>query len=698
MSINIAAVSYATAALAFLFLGVSLLIGSRGRPQGVVLALAGVLSALWAAAAVYGTADGEAAIMLANLLEPARSAIWFAFLLQVLRLLGPTAQEGGRNPFQNRLAAALLSYSLLLLALTVYVHAWSRGEAAQLVFFSDIVGRVVLAVAGLVLVEQLFRNTSPEQRWGIKYLCLGLGGMFAYDFFLYSDAMLFRHIDVNLWAARGIVDALTVPLIMVSAARNPQWELDVHISRRIAFHTVALLGAGVYLLFMAAAGYYIRVFGGNWGMVLQVAFLFGAATVLLAVFFSGTLRARLRVFLSKHFFHYKYDYREEWLRFTRTLSEGNPGLRLREHSIRAVADLVESPSGALWMSRDGGPFSRVAHWNLPTAEGVEALDSAFSRYLEQRQWVINLDEYDDQPELYAGLALPQWLSSIPRAWLVVPLILHERLLGFMVLERSLGQVTFNWEVSDLLKTAARQAASNLAQMEASDALMVARQFESFNRMTAFVVHDLKNLVAQLSLLLSNAQKHKHNPEFQDDMISTVENSVQRMTRMLTQLRSDNAEATLSSVDLGALLQAAIDSKSAYRLKPQLRVEHPGLSVRAERERLLRVVGHVIQNAIEATPHDGKVEVRLKRTGSDAVIEVEDSGCGMDEQFVRERLFRPFDSTKGTGMGIGAYECREYIRELGGQVEVSSEPSRGTTFQLMLPLETSSGKHQEETQG
>jgi putative PEP-CTERM system histidine kinase len=702
MSIDIAAVSYATAALAFLFLGVSLLIGSRGRPQGVVLALAGVLSALWAAAAAYGAAGNETAVILVNSLEPARSAAWFAFLLKVLRLPGATAQEDHRSSFQNRLAMSLLAYSLLLVALTIYVHAWSPAEAGQLIFYSDIVGRAVLAVAGLVLVEQLFRNSSAERRWGIKYLCLGLGGMFAYDFFLYSDAMLFRHIDAALWAARGIVDALTVPLIMISAARNPQWELDVHVSRRIAFHSVALLGAGVYLLFMAAAGYYIRVFGGNWGIVLQVAFLFGAATVLLAVFFSGTLRARLRVFLSKHFFHYKYDYREEWLRFTRTLSEGNPGLRLREHSIRAVADLVESPSGALWMSRDGGPFNRVAHWNLPTAEGVEAVDSPFSRYLEQRQWVINLDEYDDQPDLYADLTLPQWLSSIPRAWLIVPLILHEHLLGFMVLERSLGHVTFNWEVSDLLKTAARQAASNLAQMEASDALMVARQFESFNRMTAFVVHDLKNLVAQLSLLLSNAEKHKSNPEFQDDMISTVENSVQRMTRMLTQLRSDNAEAALASVDLGALLQAAIDTKSAYRLKPQLRVEQSGLRVCAERERLLRVVGHIIQNAIEATPHDGKVAVRLKRNGNDAVIEVEDSGSGMDEQFVRERLFRPFDSTKGTGMGIGAYECREYIRELGGQVEVSSVPSKGTTFQLHLPLEANDGKSARaavgETQG
>lgn len=685
MVINIAAASYALAALAFLLLGLYAFLSARGRTQGVPLALVSLLTAAWAGILSYDASHSLHISLLANLLEVVRNAAWFFFLMRLLH--APKPESGKAFGGLLRAGAGLFGFCLLLAVAAVY-GAMSGSELAQRLFaMSTIGGRVILAIAGLVLVEQLIRNAHADQRWGIKFLCLGLGGMFAYDFFLYSNAMLFKRVDFEIWAARGIVNALVVPLIGISAARNPQWSLDLVVSRRMFFHTAALLGAGVYLLVMAAAGYYIRVFGGTWGMVLQAVFMFGAAILLLTLVFSGTLRARIRVFLNKHFFNYKYDYRDEWLRLTRRLSEGEPGT-LRERAIQALAELVEVPAGALWMCRDGKVFTRVAHWNMPAALGEEPVDGPLAQYLEQRQWVVNLDEYSHQPELYQGLVLPEWIKPIPRAWLVVPLIVHERLIGFMLLARSLGQVPFNWEVSDMLKTAARQAATNLAQMEANEALIVARQFEGFNRMAAFVVHDLKNLVAQLSLMVANAQKYKHDPEFQDDMISTAENSVEKMNKLLAQLKSGSTGlGGDSSINLASLLQETINSKSAYRLKPVLQKQTEEIFVHADRERLLRVIGHIIQNAIEATPYDGSVEVRISRKNDIAVVEVEDNGRGMDEVFIRDRLFRPFDSTKGSGMGIGAYECREYIRELGGQVDVASVVEKGTTFHIELPIQS-----------
>lgn len=685
MVINIAAASYSLAALAFLPLGLYAFLSARGRTQGIPLALAAFITALWAGVLSYDASHSPHLSLLANLLEILRNAAWFFFLMRLLHVPKPINRTVFGGMF--RASAGLFGFCVLLAMASLY-GVMSGSEVAQRLFsMSTIGGRVILAIAGLVLVEQLIRNARADQRWGIKFLCLGLGGMFAYDFFLYSNAMLFKRVDFEIWAARGIVNALVVPLIGISAVRNPQWSLDLVVSRRMFFHTAALLGAGVYLLVMAAAGYYIRVFGGTWGTVLQAVFLFGAAILLLALLFSGTLRARIRVYLNKHFFNYKYDYRDEWLRLTRRLSEGESGT-LRERAIQALAELVEVPAGALWMCRDGKIFTRVAHWNMPLALGEEPLDGPLAQYLEQRQWVINLDEYGHQPDLYQGLILPAWVESIPRAWLVVPLIVHEQLLGFILLARSLGQVPFNWEVSDMLKTAARQAATNLAQMEANEALIVARQFEGFNRMAAFVVHDLKNLVAQLSLMVANAQKYKHEPEFQDDMISTVENSVEKMNKLLAQLRSGNTGlGGDSNINLASLLQETIDSKNAYRLKPVLQKHIEDIFVRADRERLLRVIGHIIQNAIEATPYDGSVEVRINRNNDIAIIEVEDNGRGMDEAFIRERLFRPFDSTKGSGMGIGAYECREYICELGGQVDVASVVGKGTTFHIELPIQS-----------
>jgi putative PEP-CTERM system histidine kinase len=543
---------------------------------------------------------------------------------------------------------------------------------------------------GLVLIEQVYRGARSEDRWAIKFLCLGLGGLFVYDFYLYANAALFNVLDAHVWAARGYVAALVTPLIAVSAARNPEWAAPVGLSRSMAFHTTSLLGAGVYLLLMAGAGYYLRLFGGEWGDVVQTVFIFAAAMLLVLLMFSGTLRARLRVFLSKHFFSYRYDYREEWLNFTRTLTEGQPGEQLCERAVEALARLIESPGGALWMREGDAGYQRASHWNWADIHGTEPAHSPFIQWLTRTQWVADLDEMKTRRDLYDDLDAPAWIRQTNGAWLVVPLMLHEELLGFVVLKHSLGNIPFNWEVSDLLKLAARQAAAHLAQMRASNQLIVARQFESFNRTTTFVIHDLKNLVAQLSLLLANAEKHKHNPEFQADMLDTVESAVTRMNKVLAQLRRGGDEARAESVALADILADAAASKQAFKLRPTLDLPPETLRVRAERERLTRAIGHLLQNALEATPPTGKVTLRAFEESGQAIIDIIDCGSGMDDEFIRTRLFQPFDSTKGAGMGIGAYECRETLHALGGNIEVSSTPGSGTHFRLRLPLDNHSG--------
>lgn len=674
---SLAAVSYGLAALAFLLLGLA----SRGRdgPPGVPgVAVPALASSLWAAMVALESIL-HAGRELAQVAELGRNLVWIWYLWRNLRAM--------RAPDQSKDALAFLERPLLWLAVLA-----ATAQAAALVypqptiqFFASAVSPAVLSITALVLLEQFYRNASVEERWAIKHLCVALGGMFLFDFYLYSEAMLFKAYDAEVWAARGGINALLVPLIWRSLKRRIQTDLKVAISHQMAFHTVSLLGTGIYLMFMAAAGYYIRLVGGDWGRALQTVFLFGALLMLLLVVTSGSARARLRVLLSKHFFRYHYDYREEWLRFTSMLTEGDPGNQLHERILRAIARLVESPGAALWLRQDNGPYRRVAEWNLSRLDGEVSGDDPFPRFMEVRNWVLDLNECRTQPEFLAEARLPDWLLNNPEAWLAVPLRWHERMLGFIVLSTSLGKVVFNWEVSDLLKTAARQAAAHLAQSQASEALTVARQFESFNRAAAFVVHDIKNLVAQLSLLLANAEKHKHKPEFQEDMLVTIESSVARMNRMLAKLRDEQPPSRADEVALDKLMQEVMQSKSAFSLKPKLAVETPGLWVKADPEKLSRVIGHIVQNAIEATPYNGHVGVTLRREDGGAVIEVEDTGCGMDETFIRERLFRPFASTKGTGMGIGAYECREYIQELGGQVLVRSRVGQGTRFTLRLPI-------------
>jgi putative PEP-CTERM system histidine kinase len=651
------------------------------RPQGRLLVLAIGLTAVWGVASALTAAGGlEPRLALAAEVRAQRRLARPAALHPQA---APAAGARLPQPLQLiRLLAALLAGALLL-SIVLPLFAPDQPYVAQ---WAINLGLVLLALIGLVLVEQLYRGTRIEDRWSIKFLCLGLGGLFVYDFYLYANGALFRVLDAETWIARGYVVALIAPLIAVSAARNPQWAAPVGLSRSMAFHSASLLGAGVYLLLMAGAGYYLRLFGGEWGTVVQTVFIFAAALLLVLLMFSGTLRARLRVFLSKHFFSYRYDYREEWLKFTRTLSEGQPGEHLCERAVEALARLVESPGGALWMKEDNAVFRRASHWNWSDLDGSESADSPFALWLADKQWVVDLDEIKDRSELYGDLDVPAWIDQDKDAWLVVPLVLHDELMGFVVLKHSLGKLSFNWEVSDLLKVAARQAAAHLAQMRASNQLIVARQFESFNRTTTFVIHDLKNLVAQLSLLLTNAEKHKHNPEFQADMLETVQSAVARMNKVLAQLRRSSSEASAESVALADILNDAAASKQAFKLRPQLDLPPATLRVRADRERLTRAIGHLLQNALEATPPTGQVSLAAFADGEQAVIEVRDTGAGMDEEFIRTRLFQPFDSTKGAGMGIGAYECRETVQALGGTVAVESTPGVGTLFRLTLPLD------------
>lgn len=667
---DLAALSYGCASVAFLVLSLLLLGNWRARRNARALCVASLLCALWATGTVaLALADGGPALrLLANLLEIVRSGAWIVFLLL---LLAPSGR--------SRMLGAFVAVG----AVVQLLAGWYAG-ASWLALGSLIVCRLLLAVLGMLLVEQWYRHTPPAQRWGIKFACLGIGALFTYDFYLYSDALLFRSISNDIWAARGVVNALCAPPLALAAARNPAWATGLSLSRQMMLRSAALLGAAMYLLAMASSAYFLRYFGGKWGALMQVAYLVGAALLLAGVLFSGALRARLKVFINKHFYQAIFDYREEWLRFTRALSDDGPALG--ERAIQAVAQLVESPAGALWIVRGQGACEPAAGWNqAPPPPLADCAATDLCRFLQQRLWVIDVADCVAHPQRYDGLRLPPSLLALPQLWLLLPLVLHGQLFGIVALARPRTRIGLNWEVRDVLKIAASQAASYLAHRESADSLAVARQFESFNRMSTFIVHDLKNLVFQLSLLLSNAEKHQANPAFQQDLLETLEHSVKKMTGLLHRLSRADAPELAAPLAIEPLLRQAVSAKAGAQPAPLLQIDAFGLTVLANAARLERVLGHIIQNAIEATAKDGKVLVRLLRERHNAVVELNDTGQGMSEQFIRERLFKPFESTKAAGMGIGVFESREYIREVGGQLEVRSEPAVGTTFRVILPL-------------
>jgi putative PEP-CTERM system histidine kinase len=549
---------------------------------------------------------------------------------------------------------------------------------------------LLAAILALLCVEQVYRNTVETARWAVKFLCLALFAMFVFEGVLYTDALLFGRFEYGWWAARGYANALIAPLVAISAARMPDWRLEMRLSRKVVFHSATLLASGIFLLAVSGIGYGLRFAGGAWGSVAQLVLLFAAAVGLLALIASGKLRARIKVLLNKHFFSYRYDYRNEWLKLTDLIAQptqaDDPQGSLAQRSLRGLAELVDSPASRLWLRNDAGSWVDTVRRNLSEREPM-AGDEALPQFMADRNWIVDVHEWRAHPGRYDGLALPPWLTQDAQAWLMVPLVLHDQMIGFVQLQQPTSPIVLDWEVRDVLKTAGRQVAGYLAVQDTVEKLVQARQFDSFNRMSAFVVHDLKNLVAQLSLLLKNAARHRDNPEFQQDMLETVENVLERMQGLLRQLRVGTRPIEQAApVDLLPALQAAIAAKRGHRIEPSLHIDHTveAVEVVAHRDRLERVVGHLIQNALEATPAGGSVRVSAQCERDTVQVEVTDTGRGMSREFIETKLFRPFSSTKEHGMGIGAFESREYIRELGGSLAVRSTEGTGTTFTLTLP--------------
>ncbi|MEF8754000.1 MAG: XrtA/PEP-CTERM system histidine kinase PrsK [Accumulibacter sp.] len=680
----ISAWSYGLAGVLAALLTLYLASGRRGSSRSGAMFLAVALCTLWGMLGLAFALTGQGIFLAGNLLaDVLRFGGWYLFLIILMRPESPVegAPATAGSGWLSAIAVLLVSCGFVAQAMAVF-GVDLVGSSARLALFASL----AMCVFGLVLVERLFRNVSPDFRWSIKPLCLGLGGVFLFDLYVYSDALLFNRIDADAFSIRGFAHALALPLVALSAIRSHDWKRRLVMSQRAALQSATLLIVGTYLLFMAAAGYYVRFFGGEWGRALQLALLFAALLVLAVLTFSGSMRARLRVQVGKHFFSYRYDYREEWLRFTATLSAQGGFAGLGRHVVRGLADMVESPSGALWLKDPSGRFfAQAAFWNMPASAATEDADSPLCRFLLDSGWVINLEEYRSLPRRYDGLVVPSWLVEVPNAWLVVPLTTGSELIAFVVLATARTRIDVNWEVNDLLKTAARQAGAFLGQMQASEALLEVRKFDSFNRMSAFVVHDLKNIIAQLSLMLKNAERHRDNPEFQKDMLMTVEHSVERMRQLMMQLRQGTTPLDgPRGIDLADVLRRIQTAKAGQGREVELTIEEK-LLARGHEDRIERVIGHLVQNALDATESGGRVWVRMARQGTQARVEVGDTGHGMSPEFVRERLFKPFQTTKPTGMGIGAYESFQYVHELGGRVSVDSAVDVGTQVDLLLPL-------------
>ena len=667
------ALSYLTVGILYATLSVLLLTSWRGRHLGGYLIAACMLSAIWGVTLAVSTTDPTVPALVVFIVEILRGAAWLTFLVMLVLKIGVSRNIG--------YLAHVVWIGVLIAGLGLWFGSDYFGPIINMATVA-IPGGLLIALTGLMLIEQLYRNSPPESRWGIKALALGLGGLFAYDLFLYSQGVLFNAIDATTWVARGAVNIFFIPLIAIAARRNPDWDLKIFVSRQVVFYSTSLVAVGLYLLLMSLGGYALLVFGGSWGGLARTVFFVGAGLVLIMMLFSSALRSRIKVFLSKHFFHNKYDYREEWLRLISALSDFE-NRSTRQIVIKALAQIVDSPAGFLWVLREKDKtYQLAATYHSEEAIPNIPVGDPLIEFVTREAWLIDLEEYALDPEHYGDLRLPNWLADNPEAWLIVPLITHKELVGLIMLNKALGPPKLNYEDRDLLKTVGNHIAVHLAQEKSDNLLAEAQQFEAYNRLTAFLMHDLNNLIAQQSLIVENAETHKRNPDFVDDAIATIAGSVERMKRVMRQLKRDESKRDAKATEVRFMVSAAVDNCSGKLPVPTLDLIGVNSSIAVDAEQFTMVLTHLIRNAQDATSPDGNISVSVRDGENKIAIDIADTGCGMTPEFIRDRLFRPFDSTKGAqGMGIGAYQAREFARKYGGELQVHSVVSQGTTISL-----------------
>lgn len=661
--------SHALAALLFAVLALSQVRDrAMNLPRTAFLAALGV-TALWAlAVAGIGSADATTKVA-----ESVRNIAWLGFMFALLR----------RDPGVRRDRAVATVYGVVVAvgiagAVLALIQASIDPATAAGIAATRILLRIMVSLGALVLIQHLYSVVAPGARGGIRMAMVALAAMWLSDLTLYTATYLSGQWPQPLLAARGLVMVAIVPVLAIAVHRNGDWTLKL--SRTVTWQSLSLFALMLYGVATVLTISALDSFGGEYARLAQTAFVFGSAAALLTLLSSPTIKAWLRVMVAKHLFHHRYDYRAEWTRFTETL--GTPGegaAPLDERIVKAVADVTDSPAGLLLVA-NGGTLLLGAHWNWDAAHPVSIAGEPLADYLASGARIVELDSVRSGHAAPAELtAVPQWMLDDSSAWAVVPLVHLNQLIGAILLARPPIDRRLDWEDFDLLRIAGRQVASYLAEARAHEELADARRFDEFNRRFAFIMHDVKNLVSQLTLVARNAERHADNPDFRADMIATLQDSAGRMNDLLARLSQHNSGR---ADDPHPVELMPIAERVARRRGGSHPVAVTGLRdavAMADPARLEQALGHLIQNAIEASATGEPVSVVVGRSS----IEVIDTGSGMSASFVRDRLFRPFVSTKDGGFGIGAFEARQVIEAMHGKLELVSREGEGTRFTIVL---------------
>jgi putative PEP-CTERM system histidine kinase len=594
---------------------------------------------------------------------------------------------GGYRWLHGALIAASLMLPSLLLVLGAHDFYYSPDFPNEAVLFLGNAGYwYYIAIMGLLIislvnVEATLRAIHGTDRYRMKFEAIGIISLLAVLIFYYSQGLLYRTINMNLIPIRSSIFIIGSVLIGYSRLMRGSGA-RVTVSRFVLYRSVALLAVGLYLLGLGLVGEGMRYFGVSFGRDLTIFLAFAGGILTLAILISEKVRRTAKVYISKHFYAHKHDYRQEWIKSTGRLAACSTLFCSQDAILAGYRETFGLKGASLYLlGRDEKHYLRRAGHDMPEKPLELPISPALRDYFTNRERVLNLDDGEYNLSVHERQQFREAGAS-----LVVPLICNGRIEGIMVFGEQLVPEKLTYEDYDLMKVMARQAAQAITNLRLSEELMETRSMAAVAKISSFVIHDLKNLTTSLSLVVDNAQEHIENPEFQKDAITTIKGTLVKMRVLMQRLKFIPEKFALDQrlEDIDRLSRETVAELS--KAWPSQSIVYDGSTVYScvDREEIKKVIVNVVQNAREASSELGEVLVETYKDNGRVCIRITDHGGGMDEDFRNNQLFKPFRTTKEKGLGIGLYQCRQIVEAHNGRIDVISQIGKGSVFTIVLP--------------
>jgi putative PEP-CTERM system histidine kinase len=548
------------------------------------------------------------------------------------------------------------------------------------------------AIMVLINIERILRNSTGRFRWQIKFMILGIGCIFAARIYTISQTLLFNATKMDLELVNDAALIIGSILVMISLYRTRHLNIKFYMSDKLIYNSISILFIGIYFIAVGALAQLSFWYGNSHRLPLKAFFVLLALVVFFILFLSGGLKKKLKRTISRHLKRPVYDYQKEWANFTHKTTSVMDIRKLSDVGVKIISNTFDVLSVTIWILNESGNdvfIGASTVFNIGKENEKGSIKNAVLEYIhtiKNKEIPIDIDYIEDKiPERLIGF--DKALFDEMKMRYCIPLSAGGKLLGLVTLYKHESDSRLTIEDFDLLKTMADQLASSMLNLMLSERLKESKQMETFQSLSAFLVHDLKNLASNLSLTVQNLPKHFNNPEYRNDALEFLSHSVDKIRMMCARLTSlsQKVELDLKTFDLNEIVNRTLFGLNGVISDKIMKKFEPVPKVDLDSEQIQKVIVNLVLNAHEATGQKGEIFISTSHKNSWVLLTVQDNGHGISRDFMEKSLFHPFKTTKYKGMGIGIYHSKMIVEAHHGKIEVESEPGKGSIFRVFLPV-------------